>query len=216
MNRVASIARQPRKTPVQARSQATVQAIFQATLQVLLRDGQSRLTTTRVAERAGVSVGTLYQYYPNKQALLTAILAEHMNEVARAVEAACVAMQGQPATRIVAGVVEAFLDAKLRDMKASAALYAISSNKEGVEVVRTTWRRMRAQLADLLRTVPGFPEERVDSIVFMMSAAMSGASRAVLEGGPTPQRLKLLRTELVALCEAYVGASVNRLQPVLD
>ena len=52
----------------------TVGAISQTTVQVLLAVGLDRLTTTRVAERAGVSVGTLYQYYPNRQALLYAVL----------------------------------------------------------------------------------------------------------------------------------------------
>jgi AcrR family transcriptional regulator len=65
---------QARKTPVQARAAVTVGAISEATIQVLLGDGVERLTTTRVAERAGVSVGTLYQYYPNKQAFLAAKL----------------------------------------------------------------------------------------------------------------------------------------------
>ena len=55
----------PRKQPVQARSEATVSALCQASIQVLLAVGYRRLTTTRVAERAGVSVGTLYQYFPN-------------------------------------------------------------------------------------------------------------------------------------------------------
>ncbi len=71
----------PRKTPVQARSTATVEAIAEATIQVLLSQGANRLTTTRVAERAGVSVGTLYQYYPNKQSLLFAVLENHLNKV---------------------------------------------------------------------------------------------------------------------------------------
>ena len=57
----------PRKTPLQARSAATVTAIFEATIQVLLADGQARLTTTRVAERAGVPVGTLCPYFPHLQ-----------------------------------------------------------------------------------------------------------------------------------------------------
>jgi AcrR family transcriptional regulator len=56
-----------RKTPSQTRLQATVKAISEATIQVLLRDSVQRLTTTRVAQRAGVSVGTLYQYYPDKR-----------------------------------------------------------------------------------------------------------------------------------------------------
>lgn len=51
-----------RKRPQQARALATAEALLDATLQVLVRDGYSRLTTTRVAERAGVSVGSLYQY----------------------------------------------------------------------------------------------------------------------------------------------------------
>jgi AcrR family transcriptional regulator len=66
MNTKPQITLEPRKTPVQERSTVTVEAIYEATFQVLLAVGPDRLTTTRVAERAGVSVGTLYQYFPNK------------------------------------------------------------------------------------------------------------------------------------------------------
>jgi len=61
---------EPRKMPVQTRATVTVGAICEATIQVLLSHGPDRLTTTRVADRAGVTVGTLYQYYPNKPSLL--------------------------------------------------------------------------------------------------------------------------------------------------
>ncbi len=74
--------------PVQARSLNTVEAIFEACIQVLTTMGVERLTTTRVAERAGVSVGTLYQYFPNKQALLAAVLEKHLLLVVSAVEEA--------------------------------------------------------------------------------------------------------------------------------
>lgn len=60
----------PRRKPRQSRSRATVDAILQATAQVLVRDGYQKATTNRIAERAGVSVGTLYQYFPNKDALV--------------------------------------------------------------------------------------------------------------------------------------------------
>ena len=61
-----------RRTPKQARSRATVEAIVEAAAQVLERKGPEGLTTNGVAERAGVSIGTLYQYFPDKQALLLA------------------------------------------------------------------------------------------------------------------------------------------------
>ena len=72
---------EPRKSPVQARSAASVDAILEATIQVLLNVGKERLTMTRVALRAGVSVGTLYQYFPNKSALLQAALKRRLTEV---------------------------------------------------------------------------------------------------------------------------------------
>ena len=82
---------QPRKTPQQVRSTATVEAIHTATIQVLLADGPTRLTTTRVAERAGVSIGTMYQYYPHKQALLFAVLERQLEAVESALLAAAAA-----------------------------------------------------------------------------------------------------------------------------
>lgn len=59
-----------RRRPKQARSTDLVSAVLEAAVQVLLREGGRRFTTARVAERAGVSVGSLYQYFPNKASIL--------------------------------------------------------------------------------------------------------------------------------------------------
>lgn len=80
---------EPRKSPIQARSAASVEAILEATIQVLLKAGEERLTTTRVAERAGVSVGTPYQYFPNKSALLQPALQRHMEGIGAALQTVC-------------------------------------------------------------------------------------------------------------------------------
>jgi AcrR family transcriptional regulator len=64
----------PRKIPRQARARATNDAIIEATTQLLLHQGYDRLTTDRAAERAGVSIGSLYQYFPNKAALVAAVI----------------------------------------------------------------------------------------------------------------------------------------------
>src|ERR1019366_3903488 len=109
----AQSAFEPRKTPIQARAAITLGAISEATIQVLLSHGADRLTTTRVAERAGVSVGTLYQYYPNKQSLLFAVLEDHLGKASGAGEGACEHGPHKPLAAMVKEVAEAFVDAKM-------------------------------------------------------------------------------------------------------
>ncbi len=75
-----------RKEPRQARSQATVDAILTATARVLVRDGYDRASTNRVAETAGVSVGSLYQYFPTKEALVAALIDRHMTQMTALLE----------------------------------------------------------------------------------------------------------------------------------
>jgi AcrR family transcriptional regulator len=71
----------PRKLPTQDRSKETVEAILQATAIVLKREGYDRASTRRVAEVAGVSVGSLYQYFPNKESLVVALYNRHLREL---------------------------------------------------------------------------------------------------------------------------------------
>lgn len=69
-----------RRTPVQDRAIATVEAIVEAAAQTFERLGYEQATTNRVAERAGVSIGSLYQYFPNKDALLVALIEAHLDD----------------------------------------------------------------------------------------------------------------------------------------
>jgi len=70
---------EPRKQPQQARSRALVEAILDATERVLAQEGLEQATTTHVAEVAGVSVGSLYQYFPSREALLAAVIARRVD-----------------------------------------------------------------------------------------------------------------------------------------
>ena len=74
-------ATKPRKAPTQARAQATVEAILAATKTVLVKDGYEAASTNRVAEVAGVSIGSLYQYFPSKAALLAELIQRHMGRM---------------------------------------------------------------------------------------------------------------------------------------
>jgi AcrR family transcriptional regulator len=78
-----------RKVPGQARSRATVEAIVEAATQVLGRRGWASFTTNEVAEVAGASIGSLYQYFPNKLSLIEAIRRRHFAEVIGVLERAC-------------------------------------------------------------------------------------------------------------------------------
>ena len=69
-----------RKQPQQARSSRLVADILEAAMQVLVREGARRFTTARVAERAGISVGSLYQYFPNKEAILFRLQADEWTQ----------------------------------------------------------------------------------------------------------------------------------------
>jgi AcrR family transcriptional regulator len=71
----------PRKQPRQARSKATVDAVITAAAQVLSQRGYEGATTARIAERAGVSIGSLYQYFPNKEALIAALIEQHAGQI---------------------------------------------------------------------------------------------------------------------------------------
>ncbi|AKF05387.1 TetR/AcrR family transcriptional regulator [Sandaracinus amylolyticus] len=78
MTRAPAARFRPRKAPVQRRSTQTVEAILGAAARILVSRGWSELTTNHVAKRAGVSIGTLYEYFPGKEALVTALVERHL------------------------------------------------------------------------------------------------------------------------------------------
>jgi AcrR family transcriptional regulator len=71
----------PRKKARQERSRATVGALVEATARILVREGFDKASTNRIAAMAGVSVGSLYQYFPSKEALVAAVIERHQQEI---------------------------------------------------------------------------------------------------------------------------------------
>ena len=201
---------EPRKTPIQARSTVTVEAISEATIQVLLTHGADRLTTTRVAERAGVSVGTLYQYYPNKRALLFAVFEDHMDKVARAVEVACEGVRHKPMPEMIRQIVEAYVDAKMRRADISIALYKVAPDVGGPALVKQTGQRLRKAIESMLLTAPDLKLSPDRFVIDMMLSAMSGAMRSALEAGASPVMFRKMRGHLVLLCKSYMVAATSK------
>src|SRR6516225_8057892 len=81
MKRNTKNASRRRRRPVQVRAKVTVDAMLDAAVRLLKRNGISSVTTNRVAETAGVSIGSVYQYFPNKHALFVALHTRHIEQV---------------------------------------------------------------------------------------------------------------------------------------
>ncbi len=86
----------PRKSASQERSRSTVDALLEATARILLREGYDRASTNRIAEVAGVSIGSLYQYFPSKEALVAAVIDRHAQEISQVTRDALIKMAASP------------------------------------------------------------------------------------------------------------------------
>lgn len=210
MARRSDVALDPRKSPVRARSTASVNAILEATIQVLLHVGKERLTTTRVASRAGVSVGTLYQYFPNTSALLQAAVKHHHNEVTAAVERVCREQKANTPAQMAAALITAFLEAKMRDVKTSIALYSVGSDEDGAKIVRQMGIRSNKAIVEMLASAcePVITDRQ--PVADMLQGVMAGVSRRLLESGAPAEQFATFRQELIFLACAYLQACSAR------
>ena len=100
-----------RKTPQQRRSREMVERILAAGRTVVLRDGYDAASTNRIATEAGISPGSLYQYFPNKDAVLNAIVSRYSDDVAERITAALADRFDETGPEMVRATLEALLDA---------------------------------------------------------------------------------------------------------
>jgi len=100
-----------RKLPQQDRSRLTVEAILEATTHILTQEGYDKANTNRIAERAGISIGSLYQYFPNKESLMAALIEQHSNEIAELVESKLKDLSDAPLEIAIPALVKAVIAA---------------------------------------------------------------------------------------------------------
>jgi AcrR family transcriptional regulator len=101
----------PRKNATQTRAKATVDALLAATARILVKVGYDHASTNKIAEAAGVSIGSLYQYFPSKEALVAAVIEKHMGEMMDVVRASLVRVAGMPVREAARELVRIMLEA---------------------------------------------------------------------------------------------------------
>jgi AcrR family transcriptional regulator len=170
----------PRKQPRQARSRALVDAVVEATEKVLAEEGADSLTTTRVAEVAGVSVGSLYQYYPSKESLIAAVIERRIEDDVRWMDTVLPQLAGQPLRVIV----RQCLERTVAVFRAETALYrAILTSMEDVArhdvvagMVAEGTRRF-AEMLGRMPIAPGSAERAAWIVVTALVAVVRTAAR---------------------------------------
>jgi len=154
-----------RRKPKQARSADLLQAILQAAIQVLAKEGVSRFTTTRVAERAGVSVGSVYQYFPNKASILFRLQSDEWQQTTEMMRGILGDMQ-RPVLERLRMLTHAFIrsecdEAQVRTALGDAAPFyrdapeAREVRAAGGEIVRVFMKQALPAASDATREMAG-------------------------------------------------------------
>lgn len=195
-----------RRNPKQARAQATVNAVLEAAFQILEEDGEARLTTNLIAERAGVSIGTLYQYFEDREAILAA-MGQRQAEATR--ERITKIILESPETGSVRAIVKAIMSGIAGSPATRIALSDALFRTRGESVLS----EQHAMFFDSLSGRREFGFEMTKETAFVLTHAVicllrSAAAEPELELAPDA-----LEDELVLLMDSYLAAKAAHANP---
>ena len=193
-----------RKQPVQARSKASVMAILDATVQILSTRRTIHLTTKAVAARAGLSVGSVYQYFPNKEAIVLALIERKAEEVTSAFENAARQQRGRMLAGALRSLTAAYFANKFSDPQLSKTLHAALDRSGGTDRLRPFRERMVRAIELVLRQAPDAVFRNVQSTARMIWSTITGAARSVLEAGRPQTYVAAVRRQVQDMILAYV------------
>jgi AcrR family transcriptional regulator len=126
--------RNVRREPRQWRARQTVEAILEAVVRIVKREGIGAVNTNRVAEVAGVSIGSVYQYFPDKRAMFIALHRQHIEEIDRLIHRTIVECGQSSLEGMICGVFDAMVDAHAKDPAYSSVIFSeIPHRPHGME-----------------------------------------------------------------------------------
>ncbi|HEX6767648.1 MAG TPA: TetR/AcrR family transcriptional regulator [Polyangiaceae bacterium] len=199
------MARTPRKEPRQGRSKTLVDAILIATARILPSRGVARATTNQIADLAGVSVGSLYQYFPDKDSIFARLIER---ELARNEEVAierAEALRGAPLADVVHAVVDTVVDRLLDHGPLLRELMMHAHHLDKVQAVIASRDRVQRELARIFEDHPEVARGRdlLRAAEICVSALMGVLQEVVLETREQQER-EAIKTELTQMFVAYL------------
>lgn len=195
-----------RRRPRQRRARQTVEAVLDAVARVLKREGVKAITTNRIAEVAGVSIGSVYQYFPDKRAIFIALHQRHIEQVDRLVETKLVENASSSLEELIRAMVEAMIDAHSPD----PALYELMLTEVPHRVEGTRDFSVRLHGAFRLAISARAHELRkgrdLDKLVFIVTHMVESLSHGVVLRRPPALSPAEAKEEVVHAVLAYLRA----------
>ena len=196
----------PRKKPRQDRSIATVDAILDATARVLCTTGYDRASTNRIALAAGVSVGSLYQYFPSKEALVAALAARHMSTMTGLVKAKLAEVATAPMPVAVRTIIVAMFEAHAVDPRLHKVLIEEVPRIGRLENVRAVEREVETLVAALLESRKRELRKttNVETMALLLVTVVEAVTHAAVIAELPPPRAQAVADELTDLVLRYL------------
>jgi AcrR family transcriptional regulator len=196
----------PRRSPRQQRAQRTVDAVLDSVARLLKRGGVAAVTTNRIAEVAGVSIGSVYQYFPNKQAIFTALLDRHHEAMARLVEATLAERADAPFDDVVRGLVEAMVAAHAADPELHQMLFTQVPQRPDVDhAIKARVRGAFRAAIESRAKGPASPRD-LERMLFVLSHMVEALTHAAVLHRPARMSLAAASDEAVRAVLAYLNA----------
>jgi AcrR family transcriptional regulator len=203
----------PRKRPVQRRAQTTVEDILRAAAQVFSRHGYAAGTTNRIAERAGISIGSLYQYFPNKDAILVALVEQHITQsTTRLFEVLYEAQaRGLQLEALLRRMVEEMVALHAGNPRLHRVLFEEAPRPPALRrVLHEAEQRLAEGATALLKASPEVTVRNPAAAAYLVVQLVEGLTHQFVLHPPEALDTRTFSDELVTLVHAYLTARPRR------
>lgn len=195
-----------RRRPKQRRARQTVEAVLDAVIRLLKRGGSEAITTNRIAEVAGVSIGSVYQYFPDKRAIFTALHQRHVDQIDRMVQTKLVEHAASSIEDLLRAMVEAMVEAHATDPELYESLMTeVPHRADGTREFAV--RLHGAFLLAISSRAHELKKHRdLDKVVFVVTHMVEALSHGAVLRRPATMSLTDAKEEVVRAVLAYLHA----------